>query len=215
MRLCIDSYRPSAAERSLGKEARGIYIRDISELRKGIHSYHFEKCLQKPTNINSCFTIIGSEMSFSMEFSSSLLRDWIHSRLTCIIDDSISENDREMKYTQLVRYFTTSEVLMQLFLSPTDNEKSKEFVKVLQQGLSIHYYSKNGNRNSALLKIDANINCLSIEKISKFLVVDKNFAKLNILDISEIRHGKKSFNFVRSKANISDSVVSLNYQFSL
>lgn len=58
------------AERAMGKIAPGIYIRDISEIREGINSYHFKHFSPRPVDDDRLLSIIGTEKTISLELPS-------------------------------------------------------------------------------------------------------------------------------------------------
>ena len=52
------------------KPYHGLYLRDVSEIRDGIHSYDFQNTLLPPDNPDHCLCIIGSEGTISLEMLS-------------------------------------------------------------------------------------------------------------------------------------------------
>jgi hypothetical protein len=69
-RICVDNVRPSMAERAQGKIPPGLYLRDISEVREGAHSYQFSENTNPPENNSCCLSIVGSERTISLELPS-------------------------------------------------------------------------------------------------------------------------------------------------
>jgi hypothetical protein len=54
----------------MGKIAPGIYIRDISEIREGMNSYHFKNYSPRPTDEDRLLSIVGTEKTISLELPS-------------------------------------------------------------------------------------------------------------------------------------------------
>ena len=69
-RICVDSVRPSMAERAQGKIPPGVYLRDIAEIREGAESFHFTENKSPPRNSNNCLSLVGSEKTISLELPS-------------------------------------------------------------------------------------------------------------------------------------------------
>lgn len=69
-RICVDSIRPSMAERAQGKIPPGIYLRDIAEIREGAESFQFTENKVPPRDINNCLSLVGSERTISLELPS-------------------------------------------------------------------------------------------------------------------------------------------------
>ncbi len=69
-RICVDAVRPSMAERAQGKIPPGLYLRDISEVREGSESYHFSHNKTPPKESDNCLSLVGSELTISLELPS-------------------------------------------------------------------------------------------------------------------------------------------------
>lgn len=66
----MDSVRPSMAERAQGKIPPGLYLRDISEVREGADSFHFSRNKAPPKDPDNCLSLVGSELTISLELPS-------------------------------------------------------------------------------------------------------------------------------------------------
>ena len=62
--------QPTMAEKSLGKVSAGLYLRDISEVREGVHADNFIRLTASAeTSINKdcCLALVGSEATYCLE----------------------------------------------------------------------------------------------------------------------------------------------------
>ena len=59
---------PTIAEKSLGKVSAGLYLRDISEVREGVHAENFTR-FKSSTEIDKdcCLALVGSEDTYCLE----------------------------------------------------------------------------------------------------------------------------------------------------
>jgi len=64
---------------------KGIDMDDITEVRPGINSHAFNKCLVRPHLTAKCFSIIGSERTINVEVPSQALRDTLVQRLQLLM----------------------------------------------------------------------------------------------------------------------------------
>ncbi len=58
------------AERAQGKIPPGLYLRDISEVREGADAFHFAKNKTPPKEPDNCLSLVGSELTISLELPS-------------------------------------------------------------------------------------------------------------------------------------------------
>lgn len=69
-RICINSSRPTVAERLAGKIPPGVYLRDICEVRPGPDAVNFSRNSRQPNDLDHCLSLIGTEKTYSIEFPS-------------------------------------------------------------------------------------------------------------------------------------------------
>ena len=69
-RICVDTVRPSMADRAQGKIPAGLYLRDISEVRDGSDAYQFTHNKVPPRESDNCLTLVGSERTIALELPS-------------------------------------------------------------------------------------------------------------------------------------------------
>jgi len=69
-RICFASTRATYKRISRGKIPHGIFLRDISEVRDGAKAFDFTANQTRPPYPNRCMSIIGSEMTMSLEYPS-------------------------------------------------------------------------------------------------------------------------------------------------
>ena len=61
------------AERARGKIPPGLYLRDVSEIREGADSFHFDQNKHPPTDHDNCLSMVGSERTISLELPSKVI----------------------------------------------------------------------------------------------------------------------------------------------
>jgi hypothetical protein len=52
----------------------GVYLRDISEVRAGLDSFHFQKHKKAPVEPTHCLSLVASERTITVEFPSRVIR---------------------------------------------------------------------------------------------------------------------------------------------
>jgi hypothetical protein len=81
LRFCVDDVRPTIVESEYNRAPRGVYVRDVSEIRDGWEAFEFKKNNSPPSDGGRCLSIIGSERTIAMQFPSQFVRDWFFERL--------------------------------------------------------------------------------------------------------------------------------------
>ena len=91
--------RPTLVEKAKGKVPYGLYIRDIAEVREGAEAFDF-RCnphAPMPEEEDFCMSLIGSECSICLQCPSKFARDWFVERFQALIDDILSEEEKEVR----------------------------------------------------------------------------------------------------------------------
>jgi hypothetical protein len=213
-RICIDTTRPTVAERLAGKIPPGLYLRDICEVRPGPDSVNFKGNHKPPSSGDNCLSMIGSEKSYSIEFPSKFSRDWFHKRFILLVDDVLRPEERSAKRFRLWAHVTE--------ISQHEITQANSLMQLLQRGIRVLQHCHNGDCREAILQY---------QKDEKALVLTRQFSegvlvwnrivkeKMGIDDISEIRVGCHSFGFVRTNNFEIDeqalSIISSSWVFDL
>lgn len=198
-RLCCDAFRPSIAQKSQGFVPRGLYLRDVSEIRDGtdVHPFSGDK---QPPDPECCLSMIGTEGTLSLELPSQYTRDWFISRFRLIAEDILTNEERRQ------RRFKVWESVKAL--GDEDNRSVRNIESTLTRGVEMDLHDKTGVVDKVMLEYSRSTNSLSIKKKSKkyFGLFTKDVEiKIKMSDISEIRPGSHSMNFVLSNSTELDS----------
>jgi len=198
-RICVDSVRPSIAERAMGKIPPGIYLRDISEVREGIDTYNFKKNKKKPSDVDTCLSLIGSERTISLELPSKFTRDWFIQRFRLLAEDILVEQEKKIRKYKIWEHFRQ--------LTPSETQLVNNLQSILERGVELLHH-QSGKIEKSLLLFEAKTNTLFIEPINNAYFgfwSSRNAMRLNISDISEIRPGSHSFGFVKTSSTDRDN----------
>jgi hypothetical protein len=207
-RICIDTTRPTVAERLAGKIPPGLYLRDICEVRPGPDSVNFKRNHKQPSAGDHCLSLIGTEKSYSIEFPSKFSRDWFHKRFILLVDDVLSPEERSAKRFRLWAHVAE--------ISQLEISQSNSLMQLLQRGIRVLQHCHNGDCREAVLQY---------QKEGKTLVLTRQFSEglfvwnrivtevMDIDDISEIRVGCHSFGFVRTNNFEIDDQVKIFFSF--
>jgi len=114
LRLCTDTHRPSLL--SGGKKADlilppGVFLRDVSEIRKGCEAFDFLVNPSSPAPSSSSsssssdklslssrsLSIIGTERTISITLPSAFICNWLLVRLECVVDGILCNQDKETR----------------------------------------------------------------------------------------------------------------------
>lgn len=199
-RLCCDVARPSIAERTAGFVPRGIYLRDISEIRDGADAYPFTRD-KSPRDPDCCLSIIGTECTLSLELPSPYTKDWFISRFRLITENLQTDEERRQ------RRFKTWE--SPKLLGDSDSRSVRNIEGLLERGIEMEHHDRNGEKEKVMLHYRKETGCISIRKKTKkyfgFIPMSKEVElKMRVSDISEIRPGSHSMSFVLSRSTEFD-----------
>jgi len=196
LRICCDYVRPSMVERALGKVPPGIYIRDIAEVRAGAQAYDFIKNPDPDREDAKCLTLIGTERAISLEFPSQFTRDWFLERFRILVDDILLDEEKSVRNFQKFCVHDTE------LLTNQQIEAATNLVSVLQRGVQILHHRTTGKIVKSKLVFDESKLLLSIQSLERgyFNLWSDPEYTLSVLDISEIRPGGHSFNFVKTSS---------------
>lgn len=213
-RICIDTTRPTVAERLAGKIPPGLYLRDICEVRPGHDSVNFRRNNKKPTDADHCLSLIGTEKSYSIEFPSKFSRDWFHKRFILLVDDVLSPDERSAK-----RFRLWAQVVE---ITQTEIGQANQLQQILQRGIRVIQHCHTGESQEAVLRYQKEEKMLTLTRqVTEGIFVWNRVVteKMDIDDISEIRVGCHSFGFVRTNNfEIDDqalSIISSSWVFDL
>jgi hypothetical protein len=199
LRVCVDRRRLTATDQMSGKKAKGLYLRDLAEIRSGSATYQFKNAVRKPENDNHCLALIGTECTLSLEFPDQETRDWFLERLKLVLDDvltmdEINERNQRNSKTGLVSA-----------LSSDETAAAQQLMALLQRGIQILHHNKAGKVLRSSVYYDADTQCLSVKATdSSFFSFFGNIGmgqqqqnlSLHMSDIAEIRPGSHSYGFV-------------------
>jgi len=211
-RICVDTVRPSMAERAQGKIPPGLYLRDISEIREGANSFQFSENATPPENAQCCLSLVGSERTISLELPSKFTRDWFLTRFRLLAEDILVDQERE------VRKYKIWEKVRQL--NPIEVQSVAKLQGLLERGIQVLHHELNGNIINAVLRYASVSNDLQLISTTQGILFSKeSIMSLNISDISEVRPGSHSLAFVRSGSTANDtetlSIISSENVFNL
>eukprot|EP00601_Ochromonadales_sp_CCMP2298_P001133 CAMPEP_0173194082 /NCGR_PEP_ID=MMETSP1141-20130122/14311_1 /TAXON_ID=483371 /ORGANISM="non described non described, Strain CCMP2298" /LENGTH=237 /DNA_ID=CAMNT_0014118479 /DNA_START=515 /DNA_END=1228 /DNA_ORIENTATION=+ len=200
------------AERAQGKIPPGLYLRDISEVREGLHSHHFSERSNPPTNSSTCLSIVGSERTISLELPSKFTRDWFLVRFRLLAEDILVEQEKA------VREFKIWE--KHRLLSQVETTAVAKLQALLERGVKVLHHEVSGKITDATLRFSRASNDLQLISSSQsFLFFKETTLSMSVSDISEVKRGSHSLAFVRSGSTANDtetlSVVASENVFNL
>jgi hypothetical protein len=193
-RLCCDVARPSIAQKSQGFVPRGLYLRDISEIRDGTDAHPFSGD-KKPADGECCLSMIGTEGTLSLELPSQYTRDWFIARFRLITEDILTSDERRYRRFKIWEKIKA--------LGDEDTRAARNIESLLIQGIKMEHHDKSGMVEPVLLQYSKQTNSIFIKKKSKkyfgFITKDVEL-KIKLSDISEIRPGSHAMSFVLSSS---------------
>ena len=215
LRICIAKKRPPISEKNKGKIPHGLYIRDIAEVRPGTLSNDFNKNSYQPHSEDSCFSVIGSETTLSLELPNKFTRDWFLERILLISDDVKSPEER--KAIESRRWGPNPK------MSPPDVSVAKHVMSLLLRGVQVIIHHPSSRVVKGVLSYDQNYHTVVATPTERSLFGFglATAESLSVHDIADIRPGCHSLGFVRTKCNKAELCLSLiatagtlNFQFS-
>jgi len=192
-RICVNSSRPTVAERLAGKIPPGVYLRDICEVRPGPDAVNFSRNSRQPNDPDHCLSLIGTEKTYSIDFPSKFSRDWFHKRFILLVDDVLSPEERIAKRFRL--WAAVEEVTQE------EITQSQHLATILQRGIEVIQHMHNGETRKSVLRYDPSEKQLTLSSKGKggiFNFIRTEVEKIEVDDISEIRVGCHSYGFVRT-----------------
>jgi hypothetical protein len=195
LRLCVDVTRPTLADRGKGKVPPGLYMRDISEVRKGSDSCDFQKNPSGvPEHDEHCLSLIATERTISLELPSKFARDWFFERLNLIADDILTEDEKEERRARKIHNNAQ--------LNEQEKEAAQHLVGVLARGVQVLHHHPCGRIVRSVLSCEEGSTKLVIETTERtffgFYVAKP--LSLQMEDVVEVRPGTHSFGFVGTKS---------------
>jgi len=164
-RICVDTVRPSMAERAQGKIPPGLYLRDISEIREGANSFQFSENATPPENAQCCLSLVGSERTISLELPSKFTRDWFLTRFRLLAEDILVDQERE------VRKYKIWEKVRQL--NPIEVQSVAKLQGLLERGIQVLHHELNGNIINAVLRYASVSNDLQLISTTQGILFSK------------------------------------------
>lgn len=197
-RLCIDTYRPTIADRVKGFIPPGVYLRDISEVRAGLDSFHFRKHKKAPVESTHCLSLVASERTVTVEFPSKFTRDWFYERFVLMSNDIISSSEAA---TRRFRFRQPT-----LPVDSATRDDVERFRVLLDRGFEVYHHDRSGKVQKAILSFHGDSNCFLLKPVkAPFLKLFKmEPMRIMLDDVSEIRPGSHSYGFVKTNSTDLD-----------
>mmetsp|Transcript_26523 Transcript_26523/g.28926 ORF Transcript_26523/g.28926 Transcript_26523/m.28926 type:complete len:319 (+) Transcript_26523:304-1260(+) len=199
-RLCIDTYRPTIADRVKGFIPPGVYLRDISEVRAGLDSYHFRKHKKAPVEPTHCLSLVASERTVTVEFPSKFTRDWFYERFILMSNDIIGSTEQLSRRFRLRRTNIGNN-------SVASRDDIDRFRVLLDRGFEVMHHDRSGVVQKAILSFHGPSNSFVLKPVKSFFLKFFKVEPLRILldDVSEVRPGSHSYGFVKTNSTDLDN----------
>ena len=181
--------RPTLVEKAKGKVPYGLYIRDIAEVREGAEAFDF-RCnphAPMPEEEDFCMSLIGSECSICLQCPSKFARDWFVERFQALIDDILSEEEKE------VRAKRNLSKLMLKDLTRQEIDSADQIRTLLIRGVQVIHHHPAGKIVRSYCVYDEENNRIVVQPMQKYwltFLMPKIYS-LHVSDIAEIRTGTK------------------------
>ena len=200
-RLCCDKERPNIKMRAKGIIPCGIYLRDVADIREGLDAFPFLNADTKPSNPDSCFSLVGSERTISLELPKGS-RDWLLTRLRLITEEILVDDERKNRKYKIWENMN--------LLNNEERKQAENMAALLERGIELTQHDATGEIRPGSL--------LTFDKIAKRFAIRKTYTTmmgfwtklfeqtLDIGDVSEIRRGSQSWVFVRTESTNMDDV---------
>lgn len=194
LRVCVDKARPNLRDKAKGRIPPGVYLRDIALVQRGVSAYAFRKSLVLPEDHGTCMTLIGTEMSISLQLPSAYAQEWFADRFDLIINDVLTDEERSMR----------AKLVSGGYREPQqDQEVSEQMEALLRRGVQVLNHNAEGRIHNSVLVFDGDTNRLTLQSVERSFFgfgYSTNLQGVDLSDVVEIRPGTHSLGFVKTNS---------------
>lgn len=192
LRLCVSKARPPVVQ---SKGYPGVYLRDVSEVVGGAHTFGFATQPEPPNSDEQCLNIIASERTLCLQLPSEFSRNWFLVRIRLLCDDILTTNEKSLRESIKWTKMNNKLVLKDSFKEIADS--TQDF---LEKGVTVLCHTPEGAINESTLTYNAEERRLEIKKTGGFFKFATQTRGINVSDIFSLRPGTHSYGFVQSKS---------------
>jgi hypothetical protein len=195
----------------------GVYLRDISEVRAGLDSYHIQHHQKPPIEATHVLSIVASEKTITVEFPSKFTRDWFHERFILMSNDIISAAEQSSR-----RFRVMQRERLSLNLSSQNHhftlasrDDLERFRVLLDRGFEVKHHDRSGKVQKAILSFHSPSNSFVLKpsKSSMLKLFRVEPLKIALDDVSEVRPGSHAYGFVKTGSTDMDDEVTFCFYF--
>lgn len=188
LRIFIDKSRPSVIQKIQGKISSGIYLRDISDIRKGFLNFLTNR-EDHDENEKQYLTIISSESTACLEFPSEFLRDWFFDRFLILFDQILSRDEKRERLKTSFLYnplklilLTSVGALEEDYVRSPDVKSAHRCRNALLTGFQVLHHDKQTQIvYRCILGLDQESNCFNLTPCSVVVETEQKPKNLQLL----------------------------------